>query len=138
MKQPSRHQTRFVSVQAVIQGIMTDFTKPLSEYLQTATIKIDENFCAQIYDIVQKHGEFLSQILTNHIKTKPFHLFNTALKAIFFCALAELYYIHTDKKIVINEYILITKRLIGDTSYKLVNAVLDGLKENTMNQQNTI
>ncbi|MGL5591840.1 MAG: transcription antitermination factor NusB [Metamycoplasmataceae bacterium] len=44
-------------------------------------------------------------------------------KAIILCASAELWII--DKKIVINEYIEITKDYIPDDTYKFINKILD-------------
>lgn len=129
VKKPSRHQTRFVCVQAIIQGMLTDFKNSIEDYLTYSRISIDEEFCKKLYEIVFKNGDYFSQLLTEKVKNRKFDAIDISLKAILFAATAELFYLNTDKPVVISEYVTLTKRLTADSNYKFVHAVIDSLKK---------
>lgn len=128
-KTPSRHQTRLVAIQAVIEGLCTNFKHNIANYLTHCTINIDQTMCKKIYECVHENGKMLTDILQTHVMSKNFDLMDVTYKAILYCAVAEMIYLHTPIKVLISEYILLSKRLIQGSGYKLIHSVLDCLNK---------
>lgn len=124
----SRHQTRFVAIQAITQAIYTNFTSSLQDFLATSNItNIDFDFFDKLYKLVSKHGQLLTQILQKTMISRDFNTLSAPLRAIFYTSLAEMLYLRTPVPVLINEYVILTKRLCEPWEYKMVHGVLNAL-----------
>lgn len=127
----SRHQARFLAAQALSSYLVTGMDNSLDTVSQIqSTLRTDTKFLKILYDKTIEQIEILKPILTNIIKTKKFDQLDYILQAILYLASYELIILKTSVGIVINEYVMITKRFIDSIDYKLVHKILHDINQN--------
>ena len=129
MTKKSRHQTRFVLIQAIYQHIITQTGIDLYEFLRESKVeKVDVDFINELHSGVLEKMDEMMIVLKKVIKKHKFDNLDITVKAILLCGFYEIMYKKLSKAIVINEYVSLTKRFHESGEYKFVHAVLDSLK----------
>ena len=125
----TRHQARIAIVGILyardFNEINDDF---IQEYLEDKKIRNEQkNFALELYKGVLANIENINEILKNNLK--EFDKLSHIELAILRISVYELYYSQTQKAIIINEAVELAKELAHDNSSKLINAVLDSIKD---------
>lgn len=88
--------------------------------------KDELEYCATFIGNVIKNIDTYRQEITNYLKdTWPIDRLSTMELAILIVGTHELVTVHTDKKVVINEAVELTKKYCDVQSYKYINGVLN-------------
>ena len=114
-----------ISVIEILNDII--FNSEFKNKLSRSDLKL----AIHIYDGVYGNLEKIDKLLKNTLSKKnKFNSMDTLLKCIFRSAIFELIFDKKiSKKIIISEYLLITKRFFGDKECALINGVLDNVEE---------
>lgn len=125
MSKSSRHQSRFVAVQAVANYLFTNKTNALDPLLSVnKESRIDIDFTTHLYAQTLPHIDSWREILPTVIKAKTFSNLDMILQSLIFLGIYELVIDKLDIGIVINEYVTLTKRFFDDSEYKFIHGVL--------------
>ncbi len=127
----SRHQSRFICIQALSNYLFTSMTDSLSTILTIQPSQnIDQKFLETLYENAVEHINNLKPVLKTIIKSRRFDNLDYILKSILLLAAHELLIDKMDVGVVINEYVTLTKRFIDDEGdYKLVHKVIHDLNQ---------
>lgn len=91
------------------------------------TGKFNNNFYTQIIENFENNFEELNSIVVSNLKGITIdRVYNIDL-ALIYLALTEIKYIGTEKKIVLNEVIELSKKYSTDKSFKFINGFLAGI-----------
>lgn len=135
----SRHQARFLAAQALSSYLVTGMNNSLDTVSQIqSTLRTDTKFLHLIYEKTIEQLEILKPILTNIIKTKKFDQLDYILQAILYLSAYELIILKTSVGIVINEYVMITKRFVDSIDYKLVHKIIHDINQGLINTTPTV
>lgn len=103
----------------------------IEEVLQEQKIKnTQKQFAMNLFFGVIHHLKAIDLRITHQLKEWNFSRIGEMEKAILRLGVYEIVYTSTDKAIVINEALEITKGFCNDNSTKFVNGVLDGVCKN--------
>lgn len=90
------------------------------------TGKINKKFVNDISISVYENISDIDIVILKHLtKQNEIDKLNFLLRAILRCAVCELHYFQTPYKVVIDEYVKLTKDFFGEAEVNFVNAILD-------------
>jgi len=94
--------------------------------------KLSKDFLSKLviltYDNLDKIDELISINLNKHDNIEKLNLL---LRCILRCAVCELKFYETPFKVVIDEYVALTKDFFSDSEINFVNAILDKIQKDT-------
>lgn len=94
--------------------------------------KINKKFMSNIAFTTYNHINEIDKLLTdNLIKHDNLGQLSLLLRAILRCAVGEMKYCDTPKKVVIDEYVKLTKDFYNDPEVNFTNAILDKIAKET-------
>ncbi|WP_251422299.1 transcription antitermination factor NusB [Veillonella agrestimuris] len=95
-------------------------------------LSMDQDYAKKIINGVLEHLQIIDESLAPYCKKRPLPRMDTVDRSILRIAVWELTYNREElsPSIVINEAVQLAKLFGSDTSYKLVNAILDGYYKN--------
>lgn len=101
----------------------------LIEELESHKIKNKQlEFALKIYEHLVEHQEEIDEIIKSHITNEHLEDVGYMELAILRLGVSELQTKETEKAVVINEAIELTKKFCKDSSPKMVNAILDKIE----------
>lgn len=119
------------AVIAIYQYILIGTTEEeILEYLKTdknlCKEKEELEYCLAFILVIISNVDTYRQEITKHLKDSwPIDRLSTMELAILMVGTHELVTVHTDKKVVINEAVVLAKKYCDDQSYKYINGVLN-------------
>ncbi len=135
----SRHQARFLAAQALSSYLVTGMQNSLDTVSQIQNIlRTDMKFLTDLYEKTIEKIDTFKPMLDNIIKTKKFEQLDYIIQAILYLAVYELIHLQTSVGIVINEYVMITKRFMDSIDYKLVHKIIHDINQDILNTTKTI
>lgn len=88
--------------------------------------KINKSFMHKLVFLVHDHIDKIDQIISKYLtKHDSIDRLSVLLRAILRCATAELLYLETPYKVIIDEYTKLTKDFFGTPEVNFTNAILD-------------
>ena len=125
----NRHEIRRNLVISVYQHLV--LKKPLGltvcdNYLVEDASELDDYVLMVVEKISNNEEEFIADI-SGHLKKWSFDRLNYVEQAILLVAKAEIALAVNDRKVIINEAIILAKEYCDDESFKYINGVLDQL-----------
>lgn len=126
----SRHQSRFIAIQALANYLFTNMDDSLETVLGIQHAEnIDTDYLQTLYQQTLSMLASLKPLIVNTIKKNFDHL-DYILQSVLYLATYELTVTKLDIGIVINEYVTLTKRFVDDLDYKLVHKVIHDINQN--------
>lgn len=130
-KSLTQHEKRIGLMKALYLYFLNgESQKEFEQYIfEEEGISLITQQCNTLKDII-KYEYDLIDVINLHLKTNwHFESLKAIEKAILILAAYEIIHTSTEKKIVINEAIIITKDYCPNDAYKYINGVLDKLNK---------
>ena len=109
----------------VKEGMSYDIDEVIKENLE-----IDNKFVRDVVYGVIKNIENIDKIITKYLDNCQWDRLGKTVKAILRLGTYEMLYYDTPKVVVINEAVELAKKYSDDKIVKLINAVLDKIRDN--------
>lgn len=93
-------------------------------------LEIDNKFVRDIVDGVLEHKDNIDKIISKYLENWDLDRLGKTDKAILRLGTYEMLYYDTPKVVVINEAVELSKKYSDDKIVKLINAVLDKIRDN--------
>jgi N utilization substance protein B len=131
----TRHQAR-VSVVQVLYSIdmgNSDAIKHINEVLEAKKVRNSQkDFVISLVNGVMNNIVEIDLVINSKLKDWSLDKIAMLDKALLRLGTYEILYTNTDRAIIINEALEIAKSFSSDTSTKLINGVLDKVKNETL------
>lgn len=88
-----------------------------------------QEFALGLFEGVMAHLEAIDKAITEQLKSWDFEKLGGMEKALMRLASYEMLYTETDRAVVINEAVELSKKFCSEQGPKFVNGVLDAIKE---------
>lgn len=87
---------------------------------------LSKEFLSKLVMLTYEHLSEIDKMITSNLtKHENTEKLNLLLRSLLRCAVAELFYYKTPYKVVIDEYVALTKDFFNDAEISFVNAILD-------------
>ena len=130
MSTKNRRQARLNAIQVIYSRQCLPAHPQFEELLYQST-KIDTHvasFTSDLLDRTWDNLKTIDKLIQQHLKNWKQNRISPVLNAILRVATSELlYFEETDAKVVFNEAVEITKKMVGDQATKICNGVLHGI-----------
>lgn len=93
-------------------------------------LEIDNKFVRDIVDGVLEHKDNIDKIITKYLENWDLDRLGKTDRAILRLSTYEMLYYNTPKVVVINEAVELAKKYSDEKIVKLINAVLDKIRDN--------
>lgn len=124
----NRHEQRVIALETIYQNLLlkTDIRKALFECTHGQN-EIDPFLYTLTIDLMDKKTAYRKDIESRLRDDWTFDRLSLLEQTILLMAYQEFYVIHTPKAVVIDEAINLAKAYCDDSSYKMINGILDQL-----------
>ena len=128
----TRHQSRFASISLLYSQEMGAFSEEfLDEFLAEQKIRNEQkNFTILLFEGVLENQINIDNKLNSFLNKWKLHQIGAIERAILRLGAYELMFASTDAKVIISEAVALANEFSGESSAKLVNAVLDKIAKN--------
>lgn len=128
----TRHQSRFASISLLYSQEMGAFSEEfLDEFLAEQKIRNEQkNFTISLFEGVLENQINIDNKLNSFLNKWKLHQIGAIERAILRLGAYELMFASTDAKVIISEAVALANEFSGESSAKLVNAVLDKIAKN--------
>ena len=93
-------------------------------------LEIDNKFVRDIVDGVLEHKDSIDKIISKYLENWDLDRLGKTDRAILRLSTYEMLYYNTPKVVVINEAVELAKKYSDDKVVKIINAVLDKIRDN--------
>ena len=124
----NRHEQRVIAMKSIYQNLLLgkDIRRAVYDLTQGQN-EVDEFLYTLTIDLMQNKDAYIEQINQNLRDDWSFDRLSLLEQSILLIAYQELKQVKTARAVVINEAITLAKEYCDDSSYKLINGVLDRL-----------
>lgn len=124
----NRHEQREIAMKSIYQNLLLgkDIRRAVYDLTQGQN-EVDEFLYTLTIDLMQNKDAYIEQINQNLRDDWSFDRLSLLEQSILLIAYQELKQIQTARAVVINEAVTLAKKYCDDSSYKLINGVLDRL-----------
>lgn len=124
----NRHEQREIAMKSIYQNLLLgkDIRRAVYDLTQGQN-EVDEFLYTLTIDLMQNKDAYIEQINQNLRDDWSFDRLSLLEQAILLIAYQELKQVQTARAVVINEAVTLAKKYCDDSSYKLINGVLDRL-----------
>ena len=124
----NRHEQREIAMKSIYQNLLLgkDIRRAVYDLTQGQN-EVDEFLYTLTIDLVHNKDAYIEQINQNLRDDWSFDRLSLLEQSILFIAYQELKQVQTARAVVINEAVTLAKKYCDDSSYKLINGVLDRL-----------
>lgn len=128
----TRHQSRFASISLLYSKEMGAFSEEfLDEFLAEQKIRNEQkNFTISLFEGVLENQINIDNKLNSFLNKWKLHQIGAIERAILRLGAYELMFANTDAKVIISEAVALANEFSGESSAKLINAVLDKIAKN--------
>ena len=124
----NRHEQREIAMKSIYQNLLLgkDIRRAVYDLTQGQN-EVDEFLYTLTIDLMQNKDAYIEQINQNLRDDWSFVRLSLLEQSILLIAYQELKQVQTARAVVINEAVTLAKKYCDDSSYKLINGVLDRL-----------
>lgn len=124
----NRHEQREIAMKSIYQNLLLgkDIRRAVYDLTQGQN-EVDEFLYSLTIDLMQNKDAYIEQINQNLRDDWSFDRLSLLEQSILLIAYQELKQVQTARAVVINEAVTLAKKYCDDSSYKLINGVLDRL-----------
>ena len=124
----NRHEQREIAMKSIYQNLLLgkDIRRAVYDLTQGQN-EVDEFLYTLTIDLMQNKDAYIEQINQNLRDDWSFDRLSLLEQSILLIACQELKQVQTARAVVINEAVTLAKKYCDDSSYKLINGVLDRL-----------
>ncbi|WP_296240236.1 transcription antitermination factor NusB [uncultured Faecalicoccus sp.] len=124
----NRHEQREIAMKSIYQNLLLgkDIRRAVYDLTQGQN-EVDEFLYTLTIDLVRNKDAYIEQINQNLRDDWSFDRLSLLEQSILLIAYQELKQVQTARAVVINEAVTLAKKYCDDSSYKLINGVLDRL-----------
>ncbi len=124
----NRHEQREIAMKSIYQNLLLgkDIRRAVYDLTQGQN-EVDEFLYTLTIDLMQNKDAYIEQINQNLRDDWSFDRLSLLEQSILLIAYQELKQVQTARAVVINEAVTLAKKYCDDSSYKLINGVLDRL-----------
>lgn len=124
----NRHEQREIAMKSIYQNLLLgkDIRRAVYDLTQGQN-EVDEFLYTLTIDLVHNKDAYIEQINQNLRDDWSFDRLSLLEQSILLIAYQELKQVQTARAVVINEAVTLAKKYCDDSSYKLINGVLDRL-----------
>lgn len=124
----NRHEQREIAMKSIYQNLLLgkDIRRAVYDLTQGQN-EVDEFLYTLTIDLVHNKDAYIEQINQNLRDDWSFVRLSLLEQSILLIAYQELKQVQTARAVVINEAVTLAKKYCDDSSYKLINGVLDRL-----------
>ena len=124
----NRHEQREIAMKSIYQNLLLgkDIRRAVYDLTQGQN-EVDEFLYTLTIDLMQNKDAYIAQINQNLRDDWSFDRLSLLEQSILLIAYQELKQVQTARAVVINEAVTLAKKYCDDSSYKLINGVLDRL-----------
>ena len=124
----NRHEQRETAMKSIYQNLLLgkDIRRAVYDLTQGQN-EVDEFLYTLTIDLMQNKDAYIEQINQNLRDDWSFDRLSLLEQSILLIAYQELKQVQTARAVVINEAVTLAKKYCDDSSYKLINGVLDRL-----------
>lgn len=126
----TRHQVRQAVVSLLYANEMgSEMVEFKDEFLEEKKIRNDQReFTKALFSGINENLGVIDEAINEHLSEYKLDEIGVVERAILRLGAYEIKFTSTDKPVIINEAIELSKEMASDSSPKLVNAVLDAIK----------
>ena len=124
----NRHEQREIAMKSIYQNLLLgkDIRRAVYDLTQGQN-EVDEFLYTLTIELMQNKDAYIEQINQNLRDDWSFDRLSLLEQSILLIAYQELKQVQTARAVVINEAVTLAKKYCDDSSYKLINGVLDRL-----------
>ena len=124
----NRHEQREIAMKSIYQNLLLgkDIRRAVYDLTQGQN-EVDEFLYTLTIDLMHNKDAYIEQINQNLRDDWSFDRLSLLEQSILLIAYQELKQVQTARAVVINEAVTLAKKYCDDSSYKLINGVLDRL-----------
>lgn len=124
----NRHEQREIAMKSIYQNLLLgkDIRRAVYDLTQGQN-EVDEFLYTLTIELMQNKDAYITQINQNLRDDWSFDRLSLLEQSILLIAYQELKQVQTARAVVINEAVTLAKKYCDDSSYKLINGVLDRL-----------
>lgn len=124
----NRHEQREIAMKSIYQNLLLgkDIRRAVYDLTQGQN-EVDEFLYTLTIDLMHNKEAYIEQINQNLRDDWSFDRLSLLEQSILLIAYQELKQVQTARAVVINEAVTLAKKYCDDSSYKLINGVLDRL-----------
>ena len=124
----NRHEQRVIAMKSIYQNLLLGKDIRLAVYdLTQGQNEVDEFLYALTIELIDNKDAYIMQINQSLREDWTFDRLSLLEQSILLISYQELKQVKTARAVVINEAITLAKEYCDDSSYKLINGVLDRL-----------
>ncbi|MBM6830902.1 transcription antitermination factor NusB [Faecalicoccus acidiformans] len=124
----NRHEQRVIAMKSIYQNLLLgkDIRRAVYDLTQGQN-EVDEFLYALTIELIENKDAYIMQINQSLREDWTFDRLSLLEQSILLISYQELKQVKTARAVVINEAITLAKEYCDDSSYKLINGVLDRL-----------